>query len=149
MTAQLTEEFPHWTNVPERFWIWPNFTPREMACRHTGKLVVVPKFMDRLQGLRHAVARPFPVNSAYRSPEHPIEAAKPGGPGPHSTGRAVDIRCHGWVAWMIIANMRDFGFSGLGISQHAEDRGERFIHLDDLPGGKDRPPRPWVWTYGD
>ena len=30
----------HWRNVPQSAWRWPNFSPAEIACRGTGKLLV-------------------------------------------------------------------------------------------------------------
>ena len=30
----------HWREVPERAWRWPNFSPAEIACPGTGKLLV-------------------------------------------------------------------------------------------------------------
>ena len=55
---------------------WPNFAQREMICSHSGECRLDPTSMDCLQRLRSAVGLPLPVSSAYRSPDHPVEASK-------------------------------------------------------------------------
>ena len=60
----------HWHDVDPEAWIWPNFTPSEMACRGTGMLVVSSEFMDNLQRLRHNFALPMHVTSGCRSVKH-------------------------------------------------------------------------------
>lgn len=133
-------------------WDWPNFTPEEMACRGSGTVHMDPAFMDRLQDLRNALGFPFIVSSAYRTPEYDRSV---GGAGVHPMGRAVDIRVYGSRAFLIVARAKFFGFTGVGMAQKGP-RGNRFIHLDDLPPcDPDDPdfdpetdhPRPWVWTY--
>ena len=32
--------YAHWRDVPAAAWRWPNFSPAEIACRGTGKLLV-------------------------------------------------------------------------------------------------------------
>jgi hypothetical protein len=56
--------------VPEAKWRWKNFSPAEIACRGTGKLLVNQVALDRLQALRDRLGKPLIVRSAYRSPEH-------------------------------------------------------------------------------
>jgi len=60
----------HWRDVPENAWRWPNFSPAEIACRGTGKLLINEPALDRLQALRDRLGKPLIVRSAYRSPEH-------------------------------------------------------------------------------
>ena len=59
---------------------YPNFTKDKLICSHTGlENPNVDKFgelMDRVQFLRSWAGVPFYVTSAYRSPQHPIEAKK-------------------------------------------------------------------------
>ena len=82
--------YQHWRNVPAEAWRWPDFSPAEIACRGTGKLLVNAEALDRLQALRRALGRPMIVNSAYRSPEHNarVGAAKSA---QHLSGAACDI----------------------------------------------------------
>ncbi len=49
-----------WRDVPENAWRWRNFSPAEIACRGT----------DKLLALRDRLGKPLIVRSAYRSPEH-------------------------------------------------------------------------------
>lgn len=134
--------FAKYTQVPKDIWRWPNFTPREMACRGTSKLTLDFVFMDRLQALREAVG-PLTVTSGYRSEEHDTAI---GGAGVHPTGRAVDLLCHGRQTFRLLGLAGEYGFTGIGVSQ-AGKFGSRFLHLDDLGADETKGPRPWVWSY--
>ena len=48
------------------------------------------KLLSMLDEMREIYGYPIKITSSYRSPEHPIEAAKKQ-PGEHSYGAAVDI----------------------------------------------------------
>lgn len=120
---------------------WPNFSPEEFRCKHTGKLHMHAGFMDRLQRLRSEYGKPMRITSGYRAPEHPIEAAK-AKPGAHSTGRACDIGVQGADAVELLRIALQLGFTGIGVQQKGT---ARFIHLDDLPDGEF--PRPAIWSY--
>ena len=134
--------FRSWHEVPVDFWHWPNFKPQEFACKADGSLIVVPAFMDRLQRLRHDLEFPFPIMSGYRTPAYNASVSTTGLTGPHTTGRAVDIRVSGKQAFDILEAAPAFGFSGLGVKQHGPFAG-RFLHLDDLDGDV----RPRIWSY--
>ena len=79
-----TSFYDHWRDVPESAWRWPNFSPAEIDCRGTGKLLINEPALDKLQTLRDRLGRPLIVRSAYRSPEHnrtvwrrdPVEAPR-------------------------------------------------------------------------
>ncbi|MEQ8396440.1 D-Ala-D-Ala carboxypeptidase family metallohydrolase [Thalassobaculum sp.] len=132
--------------IPE-LWGWPNFTPAELACKHTGCLIVVPAFMSKLQALRSALAFPFPISSGYRHTSHPAERHKPL-PGAHSFARAVDIAVSGVEALAIVERARAFGFTGIGVSQPNGSDGQRFIHLDDMTAADGyHAARPAFWSY--
>src|SRR6185436_12886527 len=62
--------YAHWRDVPAAAWRWPNFSPAEIACRGTGKLLVNEAALDALQALRRHLNKPLIIRSAYRSPEH-------------------------------------------------------------------------------
>ena len=142
MTSLNTSKTPHWSDVSTGAWRWQHFSPYEMACKGTGKLLLVPSFMDRLQALRELVG-PLPVSSGYRSEEHD---AVVGGAGVHTSGRAVDILAHGRQAFLIAGLAGELGFTGIGLRQ-AGPYEKRFVHLDDLGTEETKGPRPWVWTY--
>lgn len=118
---------------------YENFSESEFKCSHCGKVNMQPEFMEKLQMLRTAFAKPMRVTSGYRCPEHPIEARK-ATPGAHASGRAADIAVQGTEAHELLRLAFYFRFSGIGVQQ--KGRG-RFIHLDTLT----EPPRPNVWSY--
>ncbi len=62
---------------------------------HAGQDKINPQFASILSETSKAMGRDFTINSGYRSPSHRVEAAKPGGPGEHSTGTASDISMKG------------------------------------------------------
>lgn len=125
-------------------WRWPNFTPAEMACKGSGRLLIVPEFMDRLQRLRDVYGRRMPVTSGYRSPEYNSAVSRTGRDGPHTHGRAVDVAVSGGDALALVELALAYGMTGIGIAQHGPHAG-RFIHLDDL--GPPAAPRPMIWSY--
>ncbi len=125
---------------------WPNFKVSEFACKcGCGTNLIQPHYLDRLQGLRTKVGEPIPVGSGYRCPKHNQKVSSTGPNGPHTTGRASDVRVSHQLAYKILQEAPRFGFTGIGVAQKGDVKG-RFIHLDDLP---DRPrgPRPHVWSY--
>lgn len=119
---------------------YPNFTRSEFVCRcGCGRADMQPGFMSALQMLRDAYARPMPITSGYRCPNHPIEAAK-ATPGAHASGCAADVGVHGGPAHELLRLAFHFGFTGIGVQQRGD---RRFIHLDTLTGEN----RPMVWSY--
>jgi len=129
----LTELFyEHYTDVPVYEWVWPNFSPEEIACRGTGALKVNSDALTKLQMLRNIMAVPLIITSAYRSPEH--NAAQGGAQNSmHLTGRAFDIALAGIDKGALLHYAVDVGFTGFGFAK-------TFMHVDT--GGKR-----W-WVYG-
>lgn len=124
---------------------WPNFTEAELRCKGTGKILIVPEFLDKLQMMRGLCKFPFLITSGYRSPEYNAKVAKTGLTGPHTTGRAVDIAVYGSNALKLIQTAITCGMTGIGVKQDGAMAG-RFIHVDDLPNAAGQP-RPWIWSY--
>ena len=118
------------------------FTEEELVCRHCNKIGMDDEFMQKVDALRDKLGFSFPVNSAYRCKNHPIEARK-AFPGAHASGRAIDIGVSGKEAYKLIQGAIEAGFTGIGISQKGPTR---FIHLDNLESKTYRP-RPHVWSY--
>lgn len=117
---------------------YPNFSPQEMRCRHTGKDGVKHEFMVKLQKLRLAYGKPMRVTSGFRDATHPVEARKTS-PGAHTSGQAVDVAVGpGEDVYELINMAMLHGFTGIGVSQRAGQ--PRFVHLDTLP-------RKAVWSY--
>lgn len=121
---------------------FPNFSRSEMACQHCGRAEMDEDTMWKLQELRDSFGKPMRVSSAYRCPQHPIEAGK-SKPGAHASGRAVDILVQGSDAYALIMLAMRQGWQGIGVQQKGDGR---FIHLDDLTS-KEGWPRPTVWSY--
>jgi len=115
------------------------FTEDELKCSHCGEQGMNDDFMQKVEQLREELGFPFPVTSAYRCPEHPIEAKK-SAPGAHASGRAIDIGISHENAYRLIQAAINSGFTGIGINQKGS---ARFIHIDDLDYGI----RPTVWSY--
>lgn len=124
-------------------WRWPHFTPDELRCKGTGELVVVGRFLDRLERLRDRFGKPMVITSGYRSPAYNAQVSTTGTEGPHTTGRAVDVAIAGVDAFDVVRLAVAMGFTGIGVSQRG-DRGGRFIHLDDI---EDWTTRPRIWSY--
>lgn len=122
-------------------WRWPNFSPAELASRDTGRLEIETGFLDRLQELRSRYKRPMVITSGYRTPEENARKSTTGKTGPHTTGRAVDVKVtNAKDRYDLIALALDCGFTGIGVATS-------FIHLDDVPKGDPVIPRPAVWVY--
>jgi uncharacterized protein YcbK (DUF882 family) len=127
-------------------WRWTFFKPEEAVCKGTGKLLIVPEFIDRLELIRQKANFSFVISSWYRDPEHNKSvSATQSLTGPHTTGRAVDIVCSGVRALLLVDLAREYGFTGIGVSQKGLVE-KRFIHIDDLPNAEGQP-RPHIWSY--
>jgi zinc D-Ala-D-Ala carboxypeptidase len=119
-----TTYYNHWRDVPAGTWRWRNFSPAEIACRGTGKLLINEPALDKLQALRDQLGKPLILRSAYRSPEH--NRAIEGAPkSKHMRGAAFDIEManHDPVAFEAAA--REVGFLGFGFYPRSG-----FIHVD-------------------
>lgn len=121
-----------------------HFTKREFACKCGCNLVEMDKsFVLRLDNLRERLGVPLTVSSGYRCPQHNATVSNSGYDGPHTTGRAADLKVMGHDAYRLLMRAGDVGFTGIGVAQSGQSR---FIHLDDLQAHQGRP-RPWVWSY--
>lgn len=137
--------FPSAAALPRGFWRWPHIDPaREWACKGTGRVGVDPTFLDLLEKMRAMYGRPLIISSGYRSPEHNRAVAETGDAGPHTTGRAVDIRIYGAHAYELAGLAFALGFSGIGVGQKGPIA-SRILHLDTLTAPAY--PRPTLWTY--
>ena len=97
-------------------------------------------FVEMLDILREGTGFPMVVSSGWRSPEHNADISTTGLNGPHTTGRAADIRCTDpATAHTIIKMAMQSGFTGIGLASS-------FIHLDNLTR-KEGFSRPAFWTY--
>lgn len=97
------------------------------------------KLLSMLDELREAYGYPIKITSDYRSPDHPIEAAKKQ-PGEHAHGAAVDIESVGGEkTFKLVKAAIEVGFTRIGVS-----RKKGFIHLGI---GYPDAPDTTLWTY--
>lgn len=111
----------HYSEVKN--WRWPNFMPREIACKGTGLILVDPHSMDCLQLFRDAVGVPVVINSGYRSEAHnkAVGGAKNS---QHRLGKAFDIRITDVLPRETIHRAaKSAGFKGIGDYN-------TFVHID-------------------
>jgi uncharacterized protein YcbK (DUF882 family) len=119
-----------------------HFTTAELACRCGCGMLPQRDFIEKIERLRVRLGFPFIVTSAARCSKHNSQVSGTGKTGPHTTGRAIDIRVSGAQAVKLLtAALQSGDFTGFGIQQKCSGR---FIHLDDLVEGY---PRPGVWSY--
>ena len=120
----MTQIYKNWRDYPMEDWRWENFSPQEIACRGTGRLLINPRAMDMLQRLRSRLGRPMIVNSGYRSPAH--NTAVGGAPNSkHLKGIAFDVRMDNHDPHHYIAQAIDLGFKGIGTYPR-----QGFVHVD-------------------
>jgi len=116
--------YDHWRDVPDSAWRWPSFSPVEIACRGTGKLLINEPALDKLQALRDRLGKPLIIRSAYRSPEHNLAV---GGAkrSKHMEGAAFDIAMANHDPVVFEAAARAVGFLGFGFYPRSG-----FMHVD-------------------
>ncbi len=81
-----TTVFEHWRDVLDGAWRWKNFSPAEIACRGTSKILVNEVALDRLLALRDRLNKPLIVRFGLSQP--PGATGPSGAPGAPSTWRA-------------------------------------------------------------
>lgn len=121
-----------------------HFRITEFECRcGCGRVEMNLMFLNALDQLREKYGKPLVVTSGYRCPSYNSKVSSTGPTGPHTTGKAADLRVDRGDAYRLLKLALDAGFTGIGVQQKG---GGRFIHLDllnDAPGQ----PRPTVWSY--
>jgi len=114
----------HYTKLTD--WRWPSFSPKEIACKGDGLIVVNEEALDCLQTLRDIMGVPLIINSAYRSVAY--NKAVGGAPkSQHLEGKAFDIRLTDKVDRKELKAMaKAAGFTGIGDY-------DTFVHVDIGP----------------
>lgn len=113
----------HHTFVRASDWHWNNFTPKEIACKGNGMIVINNDAMDKLQAFREKLGVPFSPNSAYRSLSHNRNVG--GAPrSMHRHGRAFDIPLKSGITREDVHRIaKEVGFTGFGDYN-------TFVHID-------------------
>jgi zinc D-Ala-D-Ala carboxypeptidase len=119
-----------------------HFSDDELKCKHCGEVHMDEEFMEVLEDIRNAFGKPMYVNSGYRCPVHNSNVSSTGPTGPHTTGKAIDIRIYGYDAYRLIGIAYSHGITGIGVNQKGP-MGRRFVHLDIIHSDL----RPRVWSY--
>jgi uncharacterized protein YcbK (DUF882 family) len=110
------------------------FKIEDFNCKETSENEMSPKFLERLDELRHRCGFPFIITSGYRSPRHSVEKRKAKA-GTHTQGIASDIRVvGGYERYVIQKHAYAMNFTGIGVHKD-------FIHVDD------RKTTPVSWPY--
>lgn len=124
---EITREYKNYNRAPKldlNAWRWPNFSAYELRCRGTGRLVIVPEALDKLQALRTILGKPMPVNSAYRSSSYNLLV---GGASNsyHLVALAWDINTAKLDPEELIRLAKICGFRGFGRYPKQD-----FVHID-------------------
>ena len=109
----MKKSYDHFSKVDPKDWRWQSFSPREIDCKGTGRLVVDSEALDKLQALRDRLGKPLILTSAYRSPEHNkrVGGAKNSR---HMQGDAFDVMMTNHDPYVFESAARAVGFSGFG-----------------------------------
>lgn len=123
---------------------YANFNKHEFMCRcGCGRADMDPKFVYTLQFIRDRAGFPLVISSGYRCPDHNQAVSSTGSrTGPHTLGKAADIRVSGEAAYHLVRLAVRQQVTGIGIHQTGP-HARRYIHLDILTG----PTRPTIWSY--
>jgi len=116
--------YKHWQDFPKDKWRWPSFSPREMASKREGELMVDEDAMDKLQALRAKLGRPVIITSAYRSRAH-NKAVGGAAESLHMQGKAFDVRMDNHDPGEFEVAAREVGFTGFGYYPK-----QGFMHID-------------------
>lgn len=120
----MKTRYDHWKQVPrtQNAWPWGFFSPRELACRGTGRLIIVPEFVANLDLLRERYGDSLHVLSGYRTPYH--NARVGGAPlSRHLRADAGDISIVDRDRHRLKDLAKEIGFTGFGHYR-------TFLHMD-------------------
>jgi zinc D-Ala-D-Ala carboxypeptidase len=120
----MSKRYAHFNQVPMSEWRWKNFSPREIASKGEGEILINEAALDKLQALRDKINKPLILTSAYRSPAH---NKRRGGArnSRHMLGDAFDIRMDNHDPHEFEVAARAVGFTGFGYYPKSG-----FMHID-------------------
>lgn len=126
----MTDTFhvKHWSEVDRGEWdtLAPNFSPKELASKGDGSLIMVKKALVGLQRMRDTYKAPLRINCGYRDPAH-NKAVGGERNSQHLFGLAFDIHItNKEMGRKLEAIAIECGAGGIG-------RYSTFIHVDFRP----------------
>jgi zinc D-Ala-D-Ala carboxypeptidase len=123
----MKRRYAHFSQVDLKDWRWPSFSPREIASKGEGEILIDTDALDKLQALRNRLGKPVVLTSAYRSPAHNkrVGGAKAS---LHMQGNAFDVRMENHDPHEFEAAARAVGFTGFGYYPKSG-----FMHIDTGP----------------
>lgn len=116
------------------------FTDKELSCKCCGENRMDDSFMKYIVHARWLIGKPFIVASAYRCPDYNNKVSSTGLDGPHTTGRAIDIKCDSRLRYELLSYFMNVCMTRFGF-------GEDFIHIDNLTELYDCFDDKVIWTY--
>ena len=115
-------------------------TDKMLACScGCGTKGMQPAFLMLLDQIRKEVGEPLTVTSGYRCPSHNQKVSSTGKSGPHTTGRAIDIKADSRLRFLLIQAALKHGITRFGVAKN-------FLHIDSLDELSGYP-SPRVWSY--
>lgn len=115
-------EYKHWSKVPKSVWPWTSFTPKDIASKGDGSIIVVPQALNKLQALFDFLKKPIIINDAYRDRVHNANVG--GEPTSlHKEGQAFDLSTRNIDRTELYQAARQIGFTGCGLYR-------TFLHCD-------------------
>lgn len=123
----MKRRYAHFSQVDMKQWRWPSFSPREIASKGEGELLIDEDALDKLQALRNRLGKPLVLTSAYRSPAHNKRVGGAKG-SKHMEGIAFDVRMENHDPHEFEAAARAVGFTGFGYYPKSG-----FLHVDTGP----------------
>lgn len=114
--------YSHWSQFPMGKWVWENFSPRELSCKHCGEYFHHVPTLDAIQFVRWEYDAPIYLNSAHRCRIH---NARIGG-APRSMHKmiALDLSCRSDEAKRVLWRLCERqGFKAFGFYK-------TFLHVD-------------------
>ena len=116
------------------------FSDEELTCQcGCGQMAMDAQFMRKVVEGRRVLGFPFIVTSGYRCSEHNNNVSGSGYNGPHTLGRAIDIKASSRQKFLVMNYFKDEGMTRFGVARS-------FIHFDDLTE-HDLFDEEVVWTY--
>ncbi len=122
----------------------PYFKPSEFQCHCGCGGTLQDEIISRLVNIREEAGFPIIITSAYRCPAYNAKVSSSGFTGPHTTGRAVDIKTTGEQGLLLLKLALKHSAVGIGVSLNTKS--SKFLHVDWCVTSE-KIVRPQLWSY--